>query len=90
MSGIQVTLLECLSVEQQRELTKRVSQTVMDVLGCRPEVVRIRSHEASTEDFSVCETAMWAHEAFLFGPPDSTLEDFHQLVAEASHSPGRL
>lgn len=53
MPIIQFNLLEGRSVEQKRELAKRVTQAVVEVLGCKPEVVRILVHQVTADDFSV-------------------------------------
>ncbi|MBA4286076.1 MAG: 4-oxalocrotonate tautomerase [Xanthomonadaceae bacterium] len=53
MPIIQFNLLEGRTVEQKRKLAKRVTETVVEVLGVRPENVRILIHEMGAEDFSV-------------------------------------
>ena len=53
MPIIQFNLLEGRTVEQKRMLAKRVTETVVEVLGVKPENVRILIHEMGGEDFSV-------------------------------------
>ena len=53
MPIIQFNLLEGRTVEQKRALARRVTETVVDVLGVKPENVRILIHEIGGEDFSV-------------------------------------
>jgi 4-oxalocrotonate tautomerase len=53
MPIIQFNLLEGRTVEQKRELARRVTQTVTEVLGVKPEVVRILIHQVTGDDFSV-------------------------------------
>lgn len=53
MPIIQFNLLEGRTVEQKRNLAKRVTETVVEVLGVKPENVRILIHEMGGEDFSV-------------------------------------
>ncbi len=53
MPIIQFNLLEGRTVEQKRALAKRVTETVVDVLGVKPENVRILIHEMGGYDFSV-------------------------------------
>lgn len=53
MPIIQFNLLEGRSNEMKRELARRVTETVTDVLGVKPEQVRILIHEMGGHDFSV-------------------------------------
>lgn len=53
MPIIQFNLLEGRTVEQKRELARRVTQTVVEVLGCKAETVRILIHQMTANDFSV-------------------------------------
>ena len=53
MPIIQFNLLEGRTVEQKRTLARRVTETVVEVLGVKPENVRILIHEMGGEDFSV-------------------------------------
>jgi 4-oxalocrotonate tautomerase len=53
MPIIQFNLLEGRTVEQKRTLAKRVTDTVVEVLGVKPENVRILIHEMGPYDFSV-------------------------------------
>lgn len=53
MPIIQFNLLEGRTVEQKRNLAKRVTETVVEVLGVKPESVRILIHEMGPYDFSV-------------------------------------
>ncbi|WP_293373313.1 2-hydroxymuconate tautomerase [Nevskia sp.] len=53
MPIIQFNLLEGRTVEQKRALARRVTETVVEVLGVKPENVRILIHEMGGEDFSV-------------------------------------
>ncbi|WP_022976845.1 2-hydroxymuconate tautomerase [Nevskia ramosa] len=53
MPIIQFNLLEGRTVEQKRRLAQRVTETVVEVLGVKPENVRILIHEMGGEDFSV-------------------------------------
>lgn len=53
MPIIQFNLLEGRTVEQKRELARRVTDTVVEVLGVKRESVRILVHEMTDDDFSV-------------------------------------
>ena len=53
MPIIQFNLLEGRTVEQKRNLARRVTETVVEVLGVKPENVRILIHEMGGDDFSV-------------------------------------
>lgn len=53
MPIIQFNLLEGRCAEKKRELARRVTDTVVEVLGVRPEQVRILIHEMTGEDFSI-------------------------------------
>lgn len=53
MPIIQCNLLEGRTTEQKRELAKRVTETVVDVLGVKPEQVRVLIHQLSAEDFAI-------------------------------------
>lgn len=53
MPIIQFNLMEGRSEATKRELAKRVCETVCDVLGSKPEAVRILIHELGNNDFSV-------------------------------------
>jgi 4-oxalocrotonate tautomerase len=53
MPIIQFNLLEGRTVEQKRMLARRVTETVVEVLGVKPETVRILIHEMGPYDFSV-------------------------------------
>jgi len=53
MPIIQFNLMEGRSEATKRELAKRVCETVCDVLGSKPEAVRILIHELGGNDFSV-------------------------------------
>lgn len=53
MPIIQFNLLEGRTIEQKRTLAKRVTETVVEVLGVKPESVRILVHEMGPYDFSV-------------------------------------
>ena len=53
MPIIQFNLLEGRTVEQKRALARRVTETVVEVLGVKPESVRILIHEMGPHDFAV-------------------------------------
>lgn len=53
MPIIQFSLLEGRTLEQKRQLAKRVSETVCEVLGCKPQSVRILINELAPDHFSV-------------------------------------
>ncbi|GAC1619934.1 MAG: hypothetical protein NVS9B10_01110 [Nevskia sp.] len=53
MPIIQFNLLEGRTVEQKRELARRVTDTVVEVLGVKRDSVRILIHEMGPYDFSV-------------------------------------
>ena len=53
MPIIQFNLLEGRSIEMKRELAQKVTETVVGVLGVKPETVRILIHEMTMNDFSV-------------------------------------
>lgn len=53
MPIVEFHLLEGRSPELKRELARRVTETICEVLGSRPESVRILIHQITAEDFSV-------------------------------------
>lgn len=53
MPIIQFNLMEGRSEATKRELAKRVCETVCEVLGSKPEAVRILIHGLGANDFSV-------------------------------------
>jgi 4-oxalocrotonate tautomerase len=53
MPIIQFNLLEGRTVEQKRQLARRVTDTVVEVLGVKPDSIRILIHEMAAHDFSV-------------------------------------
>ncbi len=53
MPIIQFNLLEGRTLEQKRQLARRVSETVCEVLGCKPQSVRILINELAPDHFSV-------------------------------------
>ena len=53
MPIIQFNILEGRTPEQKRQLAKRVSDAVCEVLDCKPQSVRILINELSAEHFSV-------------------------------------
>ncbi len=53
MPIIQFNLMEGRSSEQKRELCRRVTDTVAEVLAVGPQTVRILIHELTAHDFSV-------------------------------------
>ena len=53
MPIIQVNMMENRTDEQKTELARKVCDTVCEVLGTKPESVRIMIHELGPHDFSV-------------------------------------
>ncbi len=53
MPIIQVNMMENRTDEQKTELARKVCETVCEVLGAKPESVRIMIHELGPHDFSV-------------------------------------
>jgi 4-oxalocrotonate tautomerase len=53
MPIIQVNLLEGRTVEQKRELAKRLTEAAVQALGVKPESVRVLIHEMALEDFAI-------------------------------------
>ena len=53
MPIIQVNLLEGRTIEQKRNMARRVTEVVCETLSVKPENVRILIHEMGPHDFSV-------------------------------------
>lgn len=53
MPIIHFNLLEGRTVQQKRELARRVSEVVSEVLDVKRETIRILIHELTAEDFSI-------------------------------------
>lgn len=53
MPIVEFHLLEGRSPELKRELARRVTDTICEVLGSRQESVRILIHQLAADDFSV-------------------------------------
>lgn len=53
MPIVEFHLMEGRSPELKRELARRVTETVCEVLGSRPDSVRILIHQLTADDFSV-------------------------------------
>jgi 4-oxalocrotonate tautomerase len=68
MPIIQFNMMEGRTVEQKRQLARKVTETVSAVLDVSPETVRILFHEVTTNDFSVAGvTAAERQESQLAG-----------------------
>lgn len=53
MPIIQVNLLEGRTVEQKRELARRLTEAAVEALGVRAEQVRVLMHQMALEDFAI-------------------------------------
>ena len=53
MPIIQVNLLEGRTVEQKRELARRLTEAAVEALGVRAEQVRVLMHQMAPEDFAI-------------------------------------
>lgn len=53
MPVIQVNLMQGRTNEQKKLLAQRITQSVVEVLGAKPESVRVLIHEMGPYDFSV-------------------------------------
>ena len=53
MPIIQVNLMQGRTNEQKKLLAQRITQSVVEVLGAKPESVRVLIHEMGPYDFSV-------------------------------------
>jgi 4-oxalocrotonate tautomerase len=53
MPIIQVNLLEGRTVEQKRELARRLTEAAVEALGVRAEQVRVLLHQMAPEDFAI-------------------------------------
>ncbi|ABB15115.1 MULTISPECIES: 4-oxalocrotonate tautomerase [Carboxydothermus] len=51
MPIIQIELLEGRTVEQKRELVKRITEVTVDVVKCPPEAVKIIIREMKPENY---------------------------------------
>lgn len=52
MPNVVIDFLEGRSVEQKREMVKRVTEAIVDTLNCSPEAVQIIIHELATDQIS--------------------------------------
>lgn len=52
MPFISIDLLEGRTVEQKREIARRITEVITDVTGVKPEVVWIKFDEMKKESFS--------------------------------------
>lgn len=52
MPNVVIDFLEGRSVEQKREMAKRVTDAIVETLNCSPEVVQIIMHEISQDQIS--------------------------------------
>ncbi|WP_029889204.1 2-hydroxymuconate tautomerase [Polycyclovorans algicola] len=53
MPVIQVNLMQGRTNEQKKLLAQRITQSVVEVLGAKPESVRVLIHEMGPYDFAV-------------------------------------
>ncbi|TAM10695.1 MAG: 4-oxalocrotonate tautomerase [Nevskiaceae bacterium] len=53
MPIIQVNMLQGRTIEQKRNLAKRMTEAVVEALGVKPQNVRILIHELGPYDFAV-------------------------------------
>lgn len=53
MPVIQVNLMQGRTNEQKKLLAQRITQCVVEVLGAKPESVRVLMHEMGPYDFAV-------------------------------------
>lgn len=53
MPFIQVTLIEGRTVDQKRELIRRITQAAVETVDATPENVRIAIYEVSADDWGV-------------------------------------
>lgn len=53
MPIIQVEILEGRSIDQKRQMVKKVTEAITDTLNCPPEAVRIIIREMPKEHFAV-------------------------------------
>jgi len=52
MPNVVIDFLAGRSVEQKREMVKRVTQAIVETLNCPPEAVQIVMHEISTDQIA--------------------------------------
>ncbi|RKS87218.1 4-oxalocrotonate tautomerase [Orbus hercynius] len=52
MPNVVIDFLEGRTVEQKREMVKRVTQAISETLNCKPDAVQIIMHEISTEQIA--------------------------------------
>jgi len=52
MPNVVIDFLSGRSIEQKREMVKRVTQAIVETLNCPPEAVQIIMHEISTEQIA--------------------------------------
>lgn len=53
MPVVQVNLMQGRTNEQKKLLAQRITQSVVEVLGAKPESVRVLIHELGPYDFAV-------------------------------------
>ncbi len=53
MPVIQVNLMQGRTNEQKKLLAQRITESVVEVLGAKPEAVRVMFHEMGGYDFAV-------------------------------------
>tara|TARA_R110000787_G_scaffold235621_6_gene342376 strand:+ start:13570 stop:13773 length:204 start_codon:yes stop_codon:yes gene_type:complete len=53
MPVIQVNLMQGRTDEQKKLLAQRITQSVVEVLGAKPEAVRVLFHEMGGYDFAI-------------------------------------
>jgi len=52
MPNVVIDFLAGRSIEQKREMAKRVTQAIVETINCPPEAVQIIMHEISTEQIA--------------------------------------
>lgn len=52
MPNVVIDFLEGRSVEQKREMAKRVTQAIVETLNCKPEAVQIIMHEIAKDQLA--------------------------------------
>ena len=68
MPIVTVSIKEGRTVEQKREMARRVTEAICETMNARPEVVRIIIHDLKGEDFAIGGTLVCDDPALQYKP----------------------
>lgn len=52
MPNVTIDFLEGRTIEQKREMAKRITQAIVETLNCKPEAVQIIMHEMAKDQLA--------------------------------------